>query len=475
MKKISSVLLILIVFLSISVTADYSSGLRLLKEKKYTEAETEFKSLMDSDPDNFDYAYHYALSLLNQEQEKQFKKGIYNILKIWEKKEIGFWDQEYDKTLRDPFGKTLSRSGIVFCEALKANNPHLLRYSIEFQTYFKDVLYDGHWGQWRDRVTSLKEYLERIKGIDLNTYNVSEDKKGETFITANIKFDNFVISIRSESFEYPLRIAGLTFNNKDLFYLSERSFGPVVGKLFLKNDEIKLKKVQNSAFKEGEYIIYEIKYGPIKAGYSTMTIPEVMDLRGYKVYHCVSEARTSKFFDFTYKVRNKYESFFEVNSFASLKYIENSKEGDREKYRETYYNIDTLTGKYEDTEFGIAPNAADVVAALYYVRTQNLQPGKVIEIDTTAGTKNYKLEVEVQEGGSINSEIGKFDTYLVTPKLKYESGIFRAQGELKIWMTKDQRHIPLKLNSKVIVGSFEAEIIDYSLNGAPKSYDKLFK
>ena len=69
----------------------------------------------------------------------------------------------------------------------------------------------------------------------------------------------------------------------------------------------------------------------------------------------------------------------------------------------------------------------------------------------------------------------RFDTYLVIPRLKHDSGIFRAQGELNIWMTKDKRHIPLKLSSKVVVGSFVAEIIDYSDNGAPKSYDKFFK
>ena len=258
--------------------------------------------------------------------------------------------------------------------------------------------------------------------------------------------------------------------------MSERHFQPVVGKLYLENfGEPKWKNVNNRAFKENEYIIYQINYGPIKAGYSTMTIPEIQNLRGYEVYHCVSEARTTKFFDLTYSVRNSYESFFEVNSFTSFKYIENSNEANKSRYRITYYNFQNLIGKYEDYTFGIAPNAMDVLAALYYVRTQDLKPGKKIEVVTTSGTKNYKLVVEVYDGEKMNTKIGKVDTYLVIPRLKHESGIFKAKGELRIWMTKDHRHIPVKLSSKVVVGAFEATIIDYSDSGATKTYERYFK
>jgi hypothetical protein len=56
---------------------------------------------------------------------------------------------------------------------------------------------------------------------------------------------------------------------------------------------------------------------------------------------------------------------------------------------------------------------------------------------------------------------GIFDTYLVEPDLKDIGGVFRKSknAKLEVWVTSDNRHIPVKIKSKVIVGSFVAELI----------------
>ncbi|MCK4666999.1 DUF3108 domain-containing protein [Candidatus Dependentiae bacterium] len=475
MKKYLLIIVFIILATILTSAVNFETGIKHYKQKQYEKSEKVFRELSKSDPEKFQYKYYLALSLINQDDLNKFRKGVKIILNNWGKHDVGYWNKQYDINLRYPFGKTLSKSAIVFCEGLAYNNPYVIRYGIEFQTYFKEVLYDGHWGQWRDRCTTLHNYLAEKKGINLHEYRLESDIDNEDNVTNTIIYDNFKIIINSESHEKPLRIAGAKLNDRDIFLLSEMSYGSVVGKLYLKYFESELRLVENKAFKEKEYIIYQIKYGPIKAGYSTMTIPEIHNLRGHKVFHCVSEARTTKFFDFTYSVRNSYESFFDVDSFASLKYKENSNEAGKKKTRTTYYNTETLTGKYKDTIFGIAPNAMDVLTALYYVRTQNISPGMKIEVDTTSGAKNYKLIIEIYEGETLKTKIGKVETYLVIPRLKFSSGVFRAKGELRIWMTKDKRHIPVKMSSKVVVGSFEATIIDYSDKGATKTYDRLFK
>ncbi len=475
MKKSLLIIVFIIVTTFLTSAASFETGIKYFKQKQFEKSEKVFKELSKSDSEKFQYKYYLALSLINQDDLKKFRRGVKIILNNWDQNDVGYWNKQYDINLRDPFGKTLAKSAVVFCEGLAYNNPYVIRYGLEFQTYFKKVLYDGHWGQWRDRCTNLHNFLSKKKGVDLHGYRIENDIDNENNVINTIIYDNLKIIINSESLEKPLRIAEAKLNEQDIFLLSEMSYGSLVGKLYLKYLEPELRLVNNKAFKEKEFITYQIKYGPIKAGYSTMTIPEITNLRGHNVYHCVSEARTTKFFDFTYSVRNSYESFFDMESFASLKYIENSNEAGKKKTRTTYYNTDTLTGKYKESTFGIAPNAMDVLSALYYVRTQNIYPGMKIEVDTTSGSKNYKLIIEIYEGETLKTKIGKVDTYLVIPRLKFDSGVFQAKGELKIWMTKDKRHIPVKMSSKVIIGSFEVTIIDYSDKGATRTYERLFK
>lgn len=474
MKRIFPVITILMILVLYTGAASLDHAKNLISQGKFEAAEKELNDLINSD-DSFEVQFNLAIAMMNQDGFVKFKKGFNRILSIWHEKETTFWDQKYNGTLRAPIGKTLKRSGYVFIKGVEINNPHIIRYALEFQTYFKNVLYDGHWGQWRDRCTNLHNYLTQIRNVDFSNLEIEKDKISGNKVVTTIKLDKVKLNISSESLDQPLRIAQLKMNNQDLFLLSEKRYGPVVGKLYLEYFNDNLKRVNNNAFSEGEYIVYYLNYGPVKAGFASMTLPNTLDVRGYRVYHVVSEAKTSRFFDKVYKVRNSYESFFEINSFASLKYIEDSNEYKKQRRRVTYYHPDTLQGHYEDTKFGIAHNAMDVLAALYYVRTQNLSPGKKIEVDTTSGTKNYKLIVDVYEGGEQSTKIGDFDTFLVIPRLKHESGIFKAKGELRIWMTKDSKHIPVKLSSKVAVGSFEANIIEYSNNGAGKKYERYFQ
>jgi len=56
---------------------------------------------------------------------------------------------------------------------------------------------------------------------------------------------------------------------------------------------------------------------------------------------------------------------------------------------------------------------------------------------------------------------GTYDTFLVEPDLQHIGGVFEKSkdAKLKIWVTADKRRIPVKIKSKVIVGSFVAELI----------------
>ena len=54
-----------------------------------------------------------------------------------------------------------------------------------------------------------------------------------------------------------------------------------------------------------------------------------------------------------------------------------------------------------------------------------------------------------------------YDTFLMEPELKHIGGVFEKSknAKIKLWITADKRRIPVKIKSKVIVGSFVGELI----------------
>ena len=66
-----------------------------------------------------------------------------------------------------------------------------------------------------------------------------------------------------------------------------------------------------------------------------------------------------------------------------------------------------------------------------------------------------------------------YDTFLVQPVLKGVNPVFEkeAGAAILIWVSADERRIPIKLKSKVSVGSFTGELVgvegvqDYDITG----------
>jgi hypothetical protein len=51
-----------------------------------------------------------------------------------------------------------------------------------------------------------------------------------------------------------------------------------------------------------------------------------------------------------------------------------------------------------------------------------------------------------------------------------EGGVFKSDGRIVIWLTNDERKIPVKVSTKVVVGSIDSELREYSgINGPIKA------
>ena len=70
---------------------------------------------------------------------------------------------------------------------------------------------------------------------------------------------------------------------------------------------------------------------------------------------------------------------------------------------------------------------------------------------------------------TIKVEAGTFKCIIVEPLAK-EGGLFKSDGRVLIWLSDDDRKIPVKITTKVLIGSIGSELREYSgINGELKA------
>ncbi|UCE06307.1 MAG: DUF3108 domain-containing protein [bacterium] len=216
--------------------------------------------------------------------------------------------------------------------------------------------------------------------------------------------------------------------------------------------------IPNNAFHVGEKLTFVIRYGPVVAGSSTMSIPAVTNIKGNKSYKIVTEARSSAFFSTFYKVRDRVESYVDQDGLFSWRFEKHLREG---KYRADqlveYDHVNGWAVSNKKDTMKIPPCVQDILSSFYYVRTQELEVGRSLFIDNHADNKLYPLEIKVHKKERIKIRAGEFDCLVVEPILR-ATGLFKSKGRLLVWLTDDERKIPVQMKSKIFIGYITAEL-----------------
>ena len=105
----------------------------------------------------------------------------------------------------------------------------------------------------------------------------------------------------------------------------------------------------------------------------------------------------------------------------------------------------------------------DIVSTFFYARTldySNLEIGDKFELHNFYKKKVYPLDVIYKGKETVEVEAGTFDCIMVEPVI-VEGGLFKTEGRIIIWLTDDELKIPVKVKTKILIGSIDAELAEY--------------
>ncbi len=206
-------------------------------------------------------------------------------------------------------------------------------------------------------------------------------------------------------------------------------------------------------FRPGERLRFSVQYGPIHAGSAWLEVHGATSAEGRAVDTLVARAESNAFFSLTYRVRNRIESVWDSSEHFSYRYREDRHEGGYKAKNEVVFDQERGEARYGDgVVYPIPPHVQDALSSFYYTRTQALPIGGSFIFDYHASRKSQPLEVRVLGRERVRVPAGTFDCVVVEPVLRV-GGIFKHNGRLLIWLTADERRIPVLMKSKVAIGS----------------------
>jgi len=225
-------------------------------------------------------------------------------------------------------------------------------------------------------------------------------------------------------------------------------------------------------FRVGEKLTFQARWSFIIVGEAVLEVMPHKRINGTEARHFVMTAKTNSFADIFYKVRDKIEAFTDTGMNHAVLY-KKRKQGKSQRDVVVCFDWDKMEARYSN--FGekrkpvsIVPGSFDPLSVFYAFRLHELKDDLEIRIPVTDGKKCVTGRAKVIEREKITLYSGTtYDTYLVEHELEHIGGVFEKSknAKLQVWVTADERRMPVKIKSKVIVGSFVAELIDADKTG----------
>ncbi|MEQ9825852.1 MAG: DUF3108 domain-containing protein [Puniceicoccaceae bacterium] len=216
----------------------------------------------------------------------------------------------------------------------------------------------------------------------------------------------------------------------------------------------------------GEELQYTLKWGPFEVGSGVLRILPIREVDGEACFHLSLEVRTSGFADSIYKVRSRFDSFVSVQYLRPVRYQLNQREGKTRRKATVTFDWQSMTASYqregEETKEPVEIEAGtwDPLSVVFFFRQiVSAEPG-VVTLPATDGKKSLLIDVGQEGLVSFEGAMGKREAIKVEPNTKELRGVFQKSKDSNIlmWFSADEQRVPLRIQSKVVVGSFYAEL-----------------
>jgi hypothetical protein len=218
-------------------------------------------------------------------------------------------------------------------------------------------------------------------------------------------------------------------------------------------------------FAPGEKLRYEVYWAGIKAAEAMLEIMPMTAIEGRAAWHFAMSAETMPLAAAIYPVHDRMDSWADADMEHALRYTELKRKRFETKNLSISFDWQSNTARTAKNEkkrlVALKPGAFDPLSIFYFFRTQELHENRSLTRPVADRKRCMQAVAHVRGRETVRSGGRLWDAWLVEPELRSIEGVFKKNphARLQIWVSADERRLPVLVKSKVAVGSFTAELV----------------
>jgi hypothetical protein len=226
------------------------------------------------------------------------------------------------------------------------------------------------------------------------------------------------------------------------------------------------------ALGNGESLTYQVGWGIFfSAGEIKITAREVPPEDGHLRLAVSTTTATRGIARVIFPFTAQADAVFDVHTGRLLMTTETSKSERKSTKNSVTFDYASSTASYvneispdKTTTLPMPPGEPlDLIMSLIQTRAWNLKPGETRDALVIFDDEFYELTIHADSYEEVHTPLGTFNTLVLVPRMDKTppKGMFKRGSGVRVWISQDERRLPVKLLVDFKFGSGVAILVDY--------------
>jgi len=181
----------------------------------------------------------------------------------------------------------------------------------------------------------------------------------------------------------------------------------------------------------------------------------------------IASAFTSGAINLIFHVADNFQSDFDRQTGCSYDFDKQTVEGRRQinstlhlDYANSQSILDEKNQVNGQTKHLISPIhgcLTDLLTGIFYASSQPLVVGQSFVMPVADSTRTVPVTMRVESREEIKTTLGTFKTVRVHPTA--DAGVVKNRGDIWIWYTDDDRHLPVQMRARLFWGTITFRLV----------------
>ena len=218
-------------------------------------------------------------------------------------------------------------------------------------------------------------------------------------------------------------------------------------------------------FPVGETLTYKVYWGIFPVAEARVTTEWIEEEREEETRILLAIKVTTRSYailDAIYPVNDYIESIIDPETFKPLRFVRKLSEGRYRLHEITTFDHKAHTAhwkhliKKDEKDFAIEDDTRDLLSFMYFMRSKKFEPNQSYKHRLMADEKLYDLFINTRDYVQISVPgFGALRTLYIVPEAKFQ-GFFVRVGNLRVWISDDERYLCVKAMAKApVIGTIK--------------------